>query len=309
MSKLSRTLSVFAVTLVVAGGTALSSAQQVSASKTKFGYYKNINNGIYKVANKNAIVYSTGKLTHKRTNKLGKYGAYVTGYYAAHVTRNGKKMIYYKFKTSSGSTGWVWRGWLKATSNNETTSTTVNGTSNSEKTQSVSSFMLNQSEYVNAFLSELNQERKQRGLSALTLDSTLTQIATNRSREISTNFTHYDTNGVMFASEYAKSFGLSYSTLGEVITQNYPTAPTLRTNGETWGEDYDETSTKATLSNNPTSAELAHSDLMTYLYDDASSDWGHRDILLSTKYTKVGIAAFYNPSSSKYSYSAADLSN
>ncbi|KRK98098.1 hypothetical protein FD04_GL001076 [Secundilactobacillus odoratitofui DSM 19909 = JCM 15043] len=314
MSKLFKICSLIIASTSFAGALLVSKPANAS-TKTKVRYYQNIKNATYTIRNKRAVVYTTAKLNHKKVARLGEMGPKVTGYYAAHITKNGKRAVYYKFKTTYGSTGWVWNGWLKKVT--KTTTKTIPGSGNNSSVDksnagdnaAIHAFTLNQSEYVNAFLSELNQERLKRGLSGLKLDVTLTQIAKTRASEISVNFTHYDPSGVTYVSKYAKQYGINYSILGEVITQNYPTAPTNRNNGETWGEDTDDTSSAATLPKNPTSAELAHSDLMTYLYDDASSAWGHRDNLLNSKYTNIGIAVSYNSSKDRNSYSVADLSN
>lgn len=89
---------------------ALIAPSQASA-KTTLRYYQDIKNATYTVTNKNATVYTTGTLKHKK-GTMASFGTKVTGYYAAHITKNGKSSVYYKFKVGN-KTGWVWHGYLK----------------------------------------------------------------------------------------------------------------------------------------------------------------------------------------------------
>lgn len=85
-----------------------------ASAKTKVRSYENIKNATYTVTKSSATVYSSASLTHKK-GTLKSFGTKVTGYYAAHVTKNGKSSIYYKFKVGH-KTGWVWHGYLKKAS-------------------------------------------------------------------------------------------------------------------------------------------------------------------------------------------------
>lgn len=104
----------FTAKLAIAGlltvGILGATTSQASA-KTKVRYYQDIKNASYTVTNSKATVYTSATLKHKK-GTLKSYGSKVTGYYAAHITKNGKATIYYKFKVGK-KTGWVWRGYLK----------------------------------------------------------------------------------------------------------------------------------------------------------------------------------------------------
>ncbi|GAX07663.1 hypothetical protein IWT5_00813 [Secundilactobacillus silagincola] len=80
---------------------------QVSA-KTTVRYYQNVKNARYFTTDYGNM-YSTGKLSHKIGTMDA--GDAVTVYYAVHVTRNGKKAIYYKYRYGKASkTAWAWSG-------------------------------------------------------------------------------------------------------------------------------------------------------------------------------------------------------
>ncbi|GAX08046.1 serine protease [Secundilactobacillus silagincola] len=104
-----RKLTVIGLSFGIFAGGALVPTQ--ASAKTKVRSYENIKNATYTVTKSSATVYSTASLTHKK-GTLKSFGTKVTGYYAAHVTKNGKSSIYYKFKVGN-KTGWVWHGYLK----------------------------------------------------------------------------------------------------------------------------------------------------------------------------------------------------
>ncbi|GAW98678.1 hypothetical protein [Secundilactobacillus mixtipabuli] len=121
------------LSLVVGGGLlfGLSTTQATAHASTYLRYYENIPNKTVSVTNKNAYVYNNGRLSRK-VGTMRYYGSKVEEYYAAHVVKNGKASIYYKFRVGH-RTGWVWHGYLKsiASSTGTTpTSTTTNNTTN-----------------------------------------------------------------------------------------------------------------------------------------------------------------------------------
>ncbi|GAW98683.1 hypothetical protein [Secundilactobacillus mixtipabuli] len=114
------------LSLVVGGGLlfGLSTTQTTAHASTYLRYYENIPNKTVSVTNKNAYVYNNGRLSRKM-GTMRYYGSKVEEYYAAHVVKNGKASIYYKFRVGH-RTGWVWHGYLKSiTSSTGTTPTTT----------------------------------------------------------------------------------------------------------------------------------------------------------------------------------------
>lgn len=113
------------LSLVVGGGLlfGLSTSQTTAHASTYLRYYQNIPNKQVSVTNGNAAVYTSARLSH-RAGTMRYYGSKVEEYYAAHVTRNGRASVYYKFRAGH-YTGWVWHGYLKSIgSSTGTTSTT-----------------------------------------------------------------------------------------------------------------------------------------------------------------------------------------
>lgn len=125
------------LSLVVGGGLlfGLSTTQTTAHASTYLRYYENIPNKTVSVTNKNAYVYNNGRLSRKM-GTMRYYGSKVEEYYAAHVVKNGKTSIYYKFRVGH-RTGWVWHGYLKSiassTGTTPTTTTTNTGTTTSGK--------------------------------------------------------------------------------------------------------------------------------------------------------------------------------
>lgn len=116
MSKITKFIALTVATLGVAGGIITTTNPVPASANTKFRYYKNIKDHTYKVLTNKAYIYSNGKITHKTIFMMGAYedkGGYVWVTYASHVTQNGKKVVYYKFKNGAGFTGWVRSSALK----------------------------------------------------------------------------------------------------------------------------------------------------------------------------------------------------
>ncbi|GAW98679.1 hypothetical protein [Secundilactobacillus mixtipabuli] len=124
------------LSLVVGGGLlfGLSTTQTTAHASTYLRYYENIPNKTVSVTNKNAYVYNNGRLSRKM-GTMRYYGSKVEEYYAAHVVKNGKASIYYKFRIGH-RTGWVWHGYLKsiASSTGTTPTTPTNTTTNTGTT-------------------------------------------------------------------------------------------------------------------------------------------------------------------------------
>ena len=110
------------------------------------------------------------------------------------------------------------------------------------------------------FIAQLNQLRQSKGLNPLTLDTSLQEYARTRATEANTSFSHTRPDGSR--TQYA-----------EVLA----------------GGAVDNTDTPSTQ------AKIC---LNNFIYHDAGSNWGHRDILLSGQYTKIGVGIAWNPKSS-----------
>ncbi|MFC6253767.1 hypothetical protein ACFP1H_04125 [Secundilactobacillus hailunensis] len=116
------------LSLVVGSGLllGLSATPANAQARTYVRYYENIPNKTVSVTNKNAYVYNNGCLSRKM-GTMRYYGSKVEEYYAAHVTKNGKTSVYYKFRVGH-RTGWVWHGYLKSIASSTGTTTPTNGT-------------------------------------------------------------------------------------------------------------------------------------------------------------------------------------
>ncbi|MGY5338722.1 CAP domain-containing protein [Levilactobacillus spicheri] len=129
------------------------------------------------------------------------------------------------------------------------------------------------------FLKDLNAERAQRHLAPLTEDSRYDQIAQQRSQQLLTNFDHGEATSDFIAADLFAQQGVP-GLYGECISMDYL--------------DDDQA--------NP-SQNVADKNIYSYIYDDADSDWGHRDILLDATTTTIGIGATQEPGS-EYVYGA-----
>ncbi|WP_125583826.1 CAP domain-containing protein [Levilactobacillus cerevisiae] len=238
--------------------------------------------------------------------------------YAVHVTKNGKKAVYYKFKTAK-HTVWTWRGALKRVSSSKvstktstktnaktstaTTPTTTTPASNNnvgstaERNQT---FSMNLRDYQRGFLDTVNQERTQRGTSPLAEDSALDGVTATRANEILTHYSHDDTDGNTAFIHECDAAGIDYDTaevLGfSMINAVYHTANSDNTS--TSSETFNITV------NNSYNAGKAM--VLEYIYYDATSDWGHRDALLNPANNVIGIGAQYAASHGSYRPSVAN---
>ncbi|TGD19476.1 CAP domain-containing protein [Levilactobacillus suantsaiihabitans] len=302
MSKLTKLIAIMAASAGVAGGIITTTNPINASAATKFRYYKNIKNHAYKVTNKKAVIYTNGKIKHKTGAKLGQYGKYVTGYYASHVTVNGHKKVYYKFKTASGHTGWVWHGWLKKVSNKKVSVNTNSnkpltgsaaeaangfGPSDFERLSKGKRFKMNISEYRQGFLDTVNAERAKRGISALKQDTGLNQVAMQRDLGVgSTSIgSHYTADGRLAAKVLAEKIGINY-VKSETLGMD---AVNMISHGLNSDEDIDPNTNLNTVIDSAYNAGKARA--LAYIYDDADSDWGHRDILLNSAYNVIGIGS------------------
>src|SRR5699024_10341978 len=211
-----------------------------------------------------------------------------------HITKtfvDGTVNVYAEKKDSRGKT-WYKVGtnkWINSElthkitekSHQETETTTnqnVNTTQNTQ-TNSSSSIQHNETtntkfnnEYTNVkdsdfatkleqeFIAQLNELRQSKGLNPLALDTSLQEYARTRATEAITSFSHTRPDG-------------SHTQYAEVLAGG-------------------------AVDNTDTPSVQAKIRLDNFIYHDAGSNWGHRDILLSSQYTKIGVGIAWNPNSS-----------
>lgn len=107
------------------------------------------------------------------------------------------------------------------------------------------------SEIEKSFITQLNETRQKLGKQPLSLDSTLNDFAHTRANELIVKFSHERPNGQSF-------------NYGECISMDM-------------------------IDVNTTASKAAKKVLDRFLYDDAASNWGHRDSLLSNDFDKIGV--------------------
>lgn len=129
-------------------------------------------------------------------------------------------------------------------------------TSNKQKYSNIiNSNFANETEQ--AFVTQLNELRQLKGLSPLSIDNTLQSYAVTRANEANTKFDHIRPDGSR--TQYA-----------EVLAGG-------------------------TVNDTSTPEQEASQQLRSFIYHDAGSNWGHRDSLLSSQYTKIGVGFAFDP--------------
>ena len=294
MSKITKLIAIVAASAGVAGVMVTTATPVNASASTKFRYYKNTKDRTYKVTNKKAVIYSNGKIKHKTGAKLGEYGKYVTCYYSSHVTVNGHKRVYYKFKTGSKHTGWVWSGYLKKTSNKSSKTTSTYkpykndsnwGESDFDRLSKGKRFKMNISEYRQGFLATVNAERAKRGISSLKEDTGLDGVAMKRDLESNVNGSHYTAEGRLAAKVEAEAVGINYVKT-EAIGMD---GVNMISHGLNEDDSLDNSTKLNTVIDSSYNAGKAR--VLAYIYDDADSDYGHRDSMLNRAYNVIGIGA------------------
>ncbi|WP_260164572.1 CAP domain-containing protein [Lentilactobacillus buchneri] len=212
---------------------------------------------------------------------------------------NGKRAIYYWLTNKKGVHGYVWHGYVKTNGaikvvkskrNNDTTTNTPttgsqptkqsnNSSSTIDATNTPSQSNFSITEYQQAFLKDLNNERTKRGLSPVTEDPTYDQIAMTRSEQADKNFTHYDGNGQLIAQQMFEQLNIGNELTGENLGQAI------------WAYVDKDGIINDGLS---TTSGVAKDDIYEYIYDDADSNWGHKQNLLNPNANTVGIGATSN---------------
>jgi len=233
-----------------------------ASAKTKV-YYQKMTAATYTVVKKNATVYSSAFLTHKK-GTMKSFGNKVTGYNTARVTKNDKTALYYQFKVGK-KTGWVWHGYLKNSSKSIKKPVTQSVTE--PVTKQGQSVKFDEGKVDARFLELINQQRVKAGSKPVKVDQNLfNKVTTTRAHQIISRFRHYDSHGKFIAEGLAKQKGLS-SHISENIAY-YP---------------YDGEGTK-----------VADDTFNGYFYHDADSNWGHRDNILDASMNRVAIASVYH---------------
>ncbi|MCF6515345.1 hypothetical protein GSH19_04140 [Lactobacillus sp. S2-2] len=198
-------------------------------------------------------VYKNKKLT-KKVASLKKNQAIYYG--KIHVIKNNGQTIKVRYikKNNSKVKGYIL--------NNKIKYSKQVSTNKSNKKLSVAEF---QSEAAQAAFKLINMERAKRNLSPLTSDDQMNELAQRRSAEIQSNFSHYDKEGHALHVQEANQMNISYSYIAECIGYSSGYADTPES--------------------------FAKTQINAMIYDDAASDWGHRDILLNpeSKYIGVGV--------------------
>ena len=136
------------------------------------------------------------------------------------------------------------------------------------------------SEFRQEFLKELNNERTKRGLSPVTEDSHLDEVVQERTKLLPDNFSHNDSAGNFILNDFFNKAGIVRKTTAECLAM-FP-----------WGATIDRSNNELiNAKNTASSALVADNMLYEYIYNDAQSNWGHRDILLAPNDKTIGLGA------------------
>ena len=173
-----------------------------------------------------------------------------------------------------------------ATSGTPKTPTTPKTPSKSED-DAVSNFSI--SDFRKAFLDGLNAERAKRGLSAVSEDSHYDEVVQERTKLLPNNFSHFDSNNKFILEKCFEDANIKSASVAECIAM-FP-----------WGASVDHSTNELVQEKNASSALVAQGMLYEYIYNDAASNWGHRDILLNPKDKTIGLGAVIGQSDQIYS--------
>ncbi|AWM74010.1 SLAP domain-containing protein [Lactobacillus apis] len=172
------------------------------------------------------------------------------------------------------------------TNTTQKTSTTPKTPSKSED-DAVSNFSI--SDFRKAFLDGLNAERAKRGLSAVSEDSHYDEVVQERTKLLPNNFSHFDSNNNFILEKCFEDANIKSASVAECIAM-FP-----------WGVSVDHSTNQLVQAKNASSALVAQGMLYEYIYNDAASNWGHRDILLNPKDKTIGLGAVIGQSDQIYS--------
>lgn len=133
-------------------------------------------------------------------------------------------------------------------------------------------------EVANREVADVNQDRQANGASPLTVSNPLSAIASERAKQLESNFSHYDSNGNMYAEEDADNLGDTHQQNG---IEDWSNAENIN-EAQPYG----------------TADQIADRMNYGFMYNDASSDWGHRKNILNPNYNYIGIGTYYDPNAS-----------
>ena len=135
----------------------------------------------------------------------------------------------------------------------------------------------------------LNAERADRGLSPVTEDSHYDEVVQERTKLLPNNFSHFDSNNKFILEKCFEDANIKSESVAECIAM-FP-----------WGFSVDHSTNKLVPAKNASSALVAQGMLYEYIYNDAASNWGHRDILLNPKDKTIGLGAVIGQSDQIFS--------
>lgn len=174
---------------------------------------------------------------------------------------------------------------------NPSTSTPITPTTpktpSKSRDDAVSNFSI--SDFRKAFLDGLNAERADRGLSPVTEDSHYDEVVQERTKLLPNNFSHFDSNNKFILEKCFEDANIKSASVAECISM-FP-----------WGASVDHSTNELVQEKNASSALVAQGMLYEYIYNDAASNWGHRDILLNPKDKTIGLGAVIGQSDKIYS--------
>ena len=142
---------------------------------------------------------------------------------------------------------------------NEEKSKTNNSPTSKPKITNVQTLATPQyaSEIAQSFIAQLNEVRQKMGKGTLSLDTNINDFANIRSNELLTQFSHVRPDGSSF--------------------------------------NYSECISMEMIDKNTTPSQAAKKVLDRFLYDDASWNWEHRNILLDNDCNKIGVGVSWEP--------------
>lgn len=172
-------------------------------------------------------------------------------------------------------------------------STNTGTTQTAKKNAKIESFSL--SEFRQEFFKKLNEERAQRGLNAVSEDANLDEIVQERTKLLPDNFAHVDAAGNFILNDFFNKAGVKRHSTAECLAM-FP-----------WGVDVNHSDNSLLdATKNASSALVADNMIYEYIYNDAESNWGHRDILLDPSAKTIGLGAIAE-NDSKQIYSSVGV--
>ncbi|WP_318765864.1 CAP domain-containing protein [Lactiplantibacillus carotarum] len=147
------------------------------------------------------------------------------------ITKRGKKYLYYYVKSSNnGATGWVWHKYLTAGKYKAPVKKSIiKKIMTKTPAQSVKPVnpdaTYNARTVVTDTINLINQARNGKGREELKSDEKLTQVATERAPQLVRDFSHYDSNGDLYAKSMAQQLGIwdSYYAGEDITTGGFET--------------------------------------------------------------------------------------